>query len=110
MAYDEELAERIRESVDPAPELVEKKMFGGLAFLFDGKMAVALSGRDGLMVRVGPADFPDLLDGEVVTPMTMGGREMKGWVLVAPAALADDAVLREWVARGRAYAASLPPT
>ncbi|MDO3645565.1 TfoX/Sxy family protein [Nocardia mangyaensis] len=108
MAYDEELAERIRECLDPAPDFVEKKMFGGLAFLVGGNMAVAVTGEDGLMVRVDRAEFDALLDAPIATPMMMGAREMTGWILVTPAALDDDAVLREWVGRGVAYARTLP--
>lgn len=108
MAYDEELAERIRDLLGPAlPEVVEKKMFGGLGFLFGGNMAVAATGRGGLMVRVDPAEAESLIDGVLVVPMVMGGRPMKNWLRVDSDAV-DDAVLQEWVERGVAYARTLP--
>ncbi|MEU7628536.1 TfoX/Sxy family protein [Nocardia sp. NPDC049220] len=108
MAYDEELAERIRELIVPGPELTEQRMFGGLAFLIGGNMAVAASGRGGLLVRVDPEEGERLV-GAAVEPMIMGGREMVGWLRVDPAAADDDEVLREWVGRGIAYARTLPP-
>ncbi|MEU3012428.1 TfoX/Sxy family protein [Nocardia asteroides] len=108
MAYDEELAERIREIVYPGRDLTEQRMFGGLAFLIGGNMAVAASGKGGLMVRVDPAEGEALLDGAAVTPMVMRGREMPGWIRVTAATVADDAVLREWVERGVRYAGNLP--
>ncbi|MCM6775663.1 TfoX/Sxy family protein [Nocardia sp. CDC159] len=109
MAYDEQLADRIRDALGPAlPEAVEKKMFGGLSFLIDGNLAVAASGKGGLLVRVAPEEVDRLIDGEFVTVMTMGGREMRNWLRVAPEPLADDAVLGEWVERGVRYARSLP--
>ncbi|MET9213082.1 MULTISPECIES: TfoX/Sxy family protein [unclassified Nocardia] len=108
MAYDEELAERIREIVYPGQDLVEQRMFGGLAFLVGGNMAVAASGKGGLMVRVDRAEGESLIDGQSVAPMVMGGREMVGWLRVATAAVEDDAVLREWVERGVNYAKTLP--
>ncbi|MEV0297882.1 TfoX/Sxy family protein [Nocardia sp. NPDC050710] len=108
MAYDEELAERIRELIEPGPELTEKKMFGGLAFLIGGNMAVAASGKGGLLVRIDPEDGNDLLEREFVHSMVMGGREVDGWLRVTADAVADDATLREWVDRGIAYARSLP--
>lgn len=108
MAYDTELAERVRELVYPRGDIDEKKMFGGLAFLVGGNMAVAVSGKGGLLVRVEPAESETLVDGAAVAPMTMGGREMTGWLRVAPDLVADDAVLREWVERGVTFAAALP--
>lgn len=108
MAYDTELAERVRELVYPRGDIDEKKMFGGLAFLVGGNMAVAVSGKGGLLVRVEPAESETLVDGAAVAPMTMGGREMTGWLRVAPDLVADDAVLREWVERGVRFAAALP--
>ncbi|WP_024799769.1 TfoX/Sxy family protein [Nocardia sp. BMG51109] len=109
MAYDEELADRIRDLLGPAlPEMVEKKMFGGLAFLAGGNMAVVASGHGGLMVRVDPADADRLVDGEAVTRMVMGGREMRNWLRITTEALDDDGVLSGWIERGLAYARSLP--
>ena len=108
MAYDEELAERIRDLIEPEPAVTERKMFGGLSFLVGGNMAVAASGRGGLLVRVGPALRDRFVD-EDVQPAMMGGREMSGWVQVTAAHVEDDTNLREWVARGVEFARSLPP-
>ncbi|MGW6426570.1 TfoX/Sxy family protein [Nocardia sp. NPDC055053] len=108
MAYDAELADRVRELVYPRGDVDEKKMFGGLAFLVGGNMAVAVSGKGGLLVRVDPTASETLIDGAAVAPMTMGGREMTGWLRVVPELVADDTVLREWVERGVAFAADLP--
>ena len=108
MAYDEELADRIRDLLGPAlPEAVEKKMFGGLAFLIGGNMAVAASGQGGLMVRVDPKEAESLIDGVSVAPMVMGGRSMANWLRVDTESV-DDTALQEWVERGVAYARSLP--
>jgi hypothetical protein len=109
MAYDEELAERIRDLLGPAlGEMVEKRMFGGLAFLVGGNMSVAVSGKGGLLVRVDPKQSDRLIDGELVAPAVMGGREMTGWLRVAADLVAEDAVLQEWVDRGVDYARTLP--
>ncbi|MCP2296513.1 TfoX N-terminal domain-containing protein [Nocardia amikacinitolerans] len=108
MTYDEELAERIRDYIDPGLAVTEQKMFGGLAFLIGGNMAVSAVRDGGLLVRVAPTEAERLLDDESVTTMTMGSREMHGWLHVAPAALGDDTTLREWVDRGVGYARSLP--
>ncbi len=109
MAYDEELADRIRAMVSGESGLTERKMFGGLGFMLDGHMAVAASSTGGLMVRVDPADGEGLVDGSTVAPMEMGGRTMAGWLLVEPSTVADDATLRTWVDRGTAYVRTLPP-
>jgi TfoX/Sxy family transcriptional regulator of competence genes len=109
MAYDEDLADRIRELVSDEPDLSEQKMFGGLAFLIGGNMAIAASGEGGLLVRVDPGESDRLVEGGDATPMVMRGREMKGWLRVASAAVATDPELATWVARGTAYARSLPP-
>jgi len=109
MAYDEALAARIREQVAGEP-VVEKKMFGGLAFLLNGHMSVSASGQGGLLVRVDPADSDDLLTEPGVTLMQMGRRApMPGWLRVDPGVLEDDATLERWVERGLAHARSLPP-
>lgn len=110
MAYDEKLADRIRDALGPElPHTIEKKMFGGLAFLVGGNMAVAASGKGGLMVRVDPDTSGALLRAGSVEPMVMGGRQMNGWLRVATEAVADDEVLDEWVRRGVDYAKTLPP-
>lgn len=108
MAYDEVLAQRIREVVEGEPCLSEKKMFGGLAFLVGGNMAVAASGQGGMMLRIDPADADDLTSHEHVERMEMRGRAMDGWLRVGDEAVADDADLERWVGIGVAHARSLP--
>lgn len=109
MAYDEQLADRIRALLAGAPGVTEKRMFGGLAFLVGGHMAVAASGQGGLMARVDPDHEDALLAEPGVTPMEMRGRPMTGWLRVDAGAVADDDALRAWVDRSRAFAAGLPP-
>ena len=108
MAYDEDLADRMRLLLE-GERVTEKKMLGGLAFLLHGHMAVAVSGQGGLMVRVEPADTDALLREPGAGPFEMQGRPMKGWLRVEAAALDDDAVLRAWAERGLAYVRTLPP-
>jgi hypothetical protein len=108
MAYDEALAERIRDRIGGEPDLTEKKMFGGLAFLIGGNMAVAASGQGGIMVRVDPDESDALVSATPAYPMEMRGRQMPGWLRVATGDVASDAALGEWVERGVAYARSLP--
>src|SRR4051812_29279616 len=108
MAYDVELAERIRGLLAGEP-VQEKKMFGGLAFLLGGNMSVAASGQGGLMVRVDPAETDTLLAEPGAAEFEMGGRgPMKGWLRVSDDVLGDG-TLQAWVDRGVAYALSLPP-
>jgi TfoX/Sxy family transcriptional regulator of competence genes len=110
MAYEEELAERIRRLLSNAGhEVTEKKVFGGLAFLVGGNMAIAASGQGGILVRVDPAASDDLAAETSATVAVMRGRAMAGWLRVTSADVADDADLAAWVARGAAYASSLPP-
>ena len=109
MAYDEELAARIRALIGDEPGVTEKKMFGGLAFLVGGNMAVAASGQGGLLVRVDPAESDELVASTGARPMEMRGREMAGWLRVAAADVQSDSELADWVGRGTAYARSLPP-
>ncbi|GKQ42047.1 TfoX/Sxy family protein [Streptomyces sp. A012304] len=108
MAYDQGLAERIRQRLSADQEVTEKRMFGGIAFLHRGNMAVGVSGDD-LMVRVGP----DNTDAALARPGTrvfdMTGRPMRGWILVEGTALTEDDVLDEWIDKGRTFASSLPP-
>ena len=106
MAYDEALAARIRELVGDQP--VTEKMFGGLAFLIGGNMAVAASGQGGVLVRVDPEESDELVATTPATLMEMRGRSMRGWLRVAPEDVATEAQLAEWVGRGAAYAGSLP--
>lgn len=107
MAYDEELVNRVRELLAEEPAVTERKMFGGLAFLVGGKMAVAVSGQGGLMVRVVPEETDALLAREGVRPLEMNGRELEGWVRVDAAFLATEQQLEPWVARGAGYARTL---
>lgn len=107
MAYDEELADRLRLLLADQ-QLAEKRMFGGLAFLLHGHMAVAVSGQGGIMVRVEPAELDALMTEPGAATFEMQGRPMKGWLRVAAGALDDDAVLRAWAERGLACAGSLP--
>ena len=107
MAYDQELADRVRELLRGVDNLAEQKMFGGLAFLVNGNMAVAARGEGGLLVHVDPADADAWIDGERVAPMVMRGRETRGWLTVVTDAGGHD--LDEWVSRGVAFARSLPP-
>lgn len=108
MAYDEELAERIRGLVGGEAGVSEQRMFGGLAFLVNGHMSVAASGRGGLLVRVDPADEEALVDDEHVRPMVMRGREMHGWLQVDGDVVDGQEELEAWVARGVGFARSLP--
>jgi TfoX/Sxy family transcriptional regulator of competence genes len=108
MAYDEELAERIRKILSKEA-IVEKKMFGGLAFLIGGNMSAAASGGGGLLVRVDPEQTDKLLSEPGAEEFEMGGRgPMKGWLRVRPDVLSDDKTLKVWVKRGVSYARSLP--
>ena len=108
MAYDEELANRIRELLGSERGVDEKPMFGGLAFLINGNMSVAVSGKGGLMVRVPPEETAKLLDRDHVSPMVMAGRETRGWLRVAVDGVKTKRQLASWVTRGVGYASSLP--
>jgi TfoX/Sxy family transcriptional regulator of competence genes len=108
MAYDEELADRIRELIGGESELTEKKMFGGLAFLIGGNMAVAASGQGGALVRVDPAQSDALVASTNARLMEMRGRSMQGWLRVAPEDLRTKRQLARWVELGTTYARSLP--
>ena len=108
MAYDEELAHRIRAALS-GEKVTEKRMFGGLAFLIGGNMSVAASGSGGILVRVDPGKSDALLAEPGAEEFAMGGRgPMKGWLRVEPTVLDDDATLTRWVRRGVDYARSLP--
>lgn len=109
MAYDEELAARIRALLGERPGLSEKAMFGGLGFLVDGNLAVAASGQGGILVRVDPAESDGLVASTPAYPMEQRGRPLAGWLRVDAAGVHDDAALVEWVERGFGYASSLPP-
>ena len=108
MAYDRELADRIRGLLDGEPDLTEKKMFGGLAFLLGGNMAVAASGQGGLLVRTDRAQSDRLVTTTNARPMEMRGRDMPGWLRVAGDDVQTKEQLARWVELGTAYARSLP--
>ena len=109
MAYDEELAERLRELLDGEPRLTEKKMFGGLAFLIGGYMAISASGQGGVLVRADPNESDELVERSNAELAVMRGRPMEGWLRVAPEHLRTKRQLAEWAHLGAAYARSLPP-
>jgi hypothetical protein len=109
MAYDIELADRIREVVQAEPGLTEQRMFGGLAFLINGNMAVSASGQGGLLLRVDPAETESLLSEPHVRRFEMRGRAMDGWLRVDREAVEADDDLRGWVSHGVTYARSLRP-
>jgi TfoX/Sxy family transcriptional regulator of competence genes len=109
MAYDEDLADRIRVLVAGEKDLTEQKMFGGLAFLIGGNMAVAASGQGGILVRVDPAASAKLVSSTSAEPMVMRrGRVMAGWLRVGAEHLREKRQLARWVKRGVTYARSLP--
>lgn len=108
MAYDEGLAARVRDELAGEPGVAERRMFGGLAFLIGGHMAVAVSGQGGLMLRVPPDRLDELLAEPGAGPMVMRGREMTGWMRVDADAVTDDEVLARWVAVGRDHVRTLP--
>ncbi len=108
MAYDEGLADRIRDAIDGEPGVTEKRMFGGLAFLVDGHMAIAANSRGEAMIRLDPDATEELL-GPHVTRTVMRGRELRGWLDLDPEATASDTELAQWVRRTVDHARSLPP-
>jgi TfoX/Sxy family transcriptional regulator of competence genes len=109
MAYDEDLANRIRELIAGESGVTEMRMFGGLAFLVGGNMAVAASGQGGLMVRVDPGDTDTLINKPHARPFEMRGRAMQGWLRVDAEGLKTKRQLEPWVKRGVTHARSLPP-
>jgi TfoX/Sxy family transcriptional regulator of competence genes len=109
MAYDEDLANRIRELIADTPGVTEKKMFGGLAFLVSGNMSVAASGQGGLMVRIDPDETDALRRKPHARPFEMRGRPMDGWLRVDAEGVRTKRQLEPWVKRGVTYARSLPP-
>jgi TfoX/Sxy family transcriptional regulator of competence genes len=108
VAYDEDLADRIRELLGGDPDVTEKKMFGGLAFLIGGNMAVAASGQGGVLVRVDPSQSDTLAATTNARPMEMRGRQMEGWLRVDADDVNTKSALRKWVELGAGYARSLP--
>jgi TfoX/Sxy family transcriptional regulator of competence genes len=108
MAYDEDLAARIRELLAADPDLTEKKMFGGLAFLIRGRLVLAVSSQGGLMIRVDPAESDKLIKSGSADVVEMRGHAMQGWVRVTSERLKNPRLLDRWVTRGTAHARSLP--
>ena len=108
MPFDEGLAQRIREALDGRPEMSERKMFGGLCFLFNGNMACGVTGEE-LMVRVGPEDHADALERPHARKMDFTGRPMKGFVFVSSLGIESDTDLSDWVERGIRFASTFPP-
>jgi TfoX/Sxy family transcriptional regulator of competence genes len=108
MAYDEDLANRVRELIAREEGVTEKRMFGGLAFLIAGNMSVSVSGRGGLMLRCDPAETEELRRKPHAGPFEMRGRVMDGWLRVDPEGLHTKRQLERWVTRGVTYARSLP--
>jgi TfoX/Sxy family transcriptional regulator of competence genes len=109
VAYDEDLANRIRELIAAGEDVREQRMFGGIAFLVGGNMAVGVSGQGGLMVRADPAETDALQAKPHARPFEMRGRPMKGWLRVDAEGVRTKRELEPWVRRGVAYARSLPP-
>lgn len=108
MAYDEDLAWRIRELLAGEKAVTEKKMFGGLAFLIFGNMAVAASGRGGILVRADPDQGEKLVATTKAEMAVMQGRAMSGWLRVAPEHISTKRDLAKWVKVGSSYARALP--
>ena len=108
VAYDEDLANRIRDIVQDEPGLTEKRMFGGLAFLINGNMAVSASGQGGMLLRIDPVDAPTLIERPEANRVEMRGREMDGWLRIDSSGLTTKRQLESWVARGVSYARLLP--
>lgn len=107
MAYDESLAARVKEILSELPDVTERKMFGGLAFMLAGNMCCCVTDR-GLIIRVGPEGYQKALALPHAGAMDMTGRSMRGWVLVEPAGLQSRSSLTGWVSRGADFAATLP--
>jgi TfoX/Sxy family transcriptional regulator of competence genes len=108
MPYDEDLAGRLRELLAAEEAITEKRMFGGLAFLFNGNMSVSASRNGGLLARIDPADTDAALARPHVTLMKMGGRTMDGWITVAPEGVRTKRQLEPWVRRSLAFVKTLP--
>jgi TfoX/Sxy family transcriptional regulator of competence genes len=109
MAYDEDLANRLRELLAGEDAITEKKMFGGLAFLLHGNMSVSASRNGGLLARIDPTETDAALARPHVALMEMGGRTMEGWITVAPEGIKTKRQLAPWVQRSVAFVKTLPP-
>jgi TfoX/Sxy family transcriptional regulator of competence genes len=108
MAYDEKTAGRVRELLSNCPDVTERKMMGGLCFMVQGHMCCSVSGRGGLLIRVGAEAHQSMLGEPHVGPMEMGGRTMKGFVRVAPEGYRTERALRKWIGRGLDFVATMP--
>lgn len=108
MAYDEHTAGRVRKLLSARSDVTEKKMMGGLCFMVKGRMCCSVSGRGGLLVRIGPDAHPSMLGEPHVEPMAMRGRTMTGFVRVAPEGYQTHVGLKKWVKRGLDFVASMP--
>jgi TfoX/Sxy family transcriptional regulator of competence genes len=109
VAFDENLAQRVRGVLDTRVDVDERRMFGGIGFLIAGNMCCGVHGED-LIVRLDPDEAGELVDSESgARPFDMTGRPMRGWLFVAPEATAEDSDLERWVRRSEAFASSLPP-
>lgn len=108
MAYDVELANRVREALAGEPNVTEKAMFGGLAFMVNGNLAVSASSKGGILLRVDPRDTASLVEKAHAEPFVMRGRAMDGWLRIDPDGLETDDALRHWVSRGVRFARALP--
>lgn len=109
MAYDEDLAERLREHLDDTADVTERKMFGGLAFMIGGHMAVVASGQGGLMARVGTDAADELEESTPAKTVVMKGRPMRGWLRIGSDHVASEEDLGDWVSRSKAFVRTLPP-
>lgn len=109
MAYDLALADEIRTVLDGAPEVTERRMFGGLSFMVNGNLAVAVRGSEGILVRVGPEAAEELERTTTAARAVMGARVMAGWLAIGQDGLGTEEDLAEWVRRGVDHARSLPP-
>lgn len=109
MAYDEELAFRLRAALETVDGITDKRMFGGLAFLLHGHLLVAASSKGNLMLRVDPERTDTLLAEPHVIPMEMGGKQPKGWLRVEAPGYDSDAALQRWIDEALGYARTSPP-
>jgi TfoX/Sxy family transcriptional regulator of competence genes len=109
MAYDKDLAERIRHYLVSIPNLTERKMFGGIGFLINGNMTIAASAQGGIMVRIDPTQTEKLVQSTPAQVMVMRGKSMAGWLRISAHELSSDSELNKWVIRSVAFTQSLPP-
>jgi hypothetical protein len=108
MPYDQATAERVRDALSSRRDVVEKTLMGGLAFMVKGNMVCSVSGKGGLLVRVGPVAHAQAVREPHASAMKMGGRNMKGFIRVAPEGYRTDAALKRWIDRGLDFVGTLP--